>query len=108
MRYSFLKSIWRYYFRITQMVSSDTRILWIMYMIKLLLFDVSFTYIKISKDSLAKYYQDNKEKLQRRLVKDIKVFLKKKKKTCNKMGMNDIKSPWRWKTNYKTKMPNYN
>ena len=61
-------------------------------MIKLLLFDVFFTYIKISKDSLAKYYQDNKEKLQRRLVKD-KVFLKKKKKTCNKMGMNDIKSP---------------
>ena len=62
-------------------------------MIKLLLFDAFFTYIKISKDSLAKYYQDNKEKLQRRLVKDIKVFLKKKKKTCNKMGMNDIKSP---------------
>ena len=50
-------------------------------MIKLLLFDVFFTYIKISKDSLAKYYQDNKDKPQRRLVKDIKVFVKKKKKT---------------------------
>ena len=28
----------------------------------------------------AKYYQDNKEKLQKKLVKDIKVFLKKKNK----------------------------
>ena len=34
-----------------------------------------------SKNSSAKYYQDNKERLQKkRLVKDIKVFLKKKKK----------------------------
>ena len=32
------------------------------------------------KDSSAKYYQDNKEKLPKKLVKDIKVFLKKKKK----------------------------
>ena len=32
------------------------------------------------KDSSAKYYQDNKEKLLKKLVKDIKVFLKKKKK----------------------------
>ena len=29
---------------------------------------------------LAKYYQKNKERLQKKLVKDIKVFLKKKKK----------------------------
>ena len=28
----------------------------------------------------AKYYQKNKERLQKKLVKDIKVFLKKKKK----------------------------
>ena len=32
------------------------------------------------KDSLAKYYQNNKERLQKKLVKDIKVFLNKKKK----------------------------
>ena len=32
------------------------------------------------KDSSAKYYQNNKERLQKMLVKDIKVFLKKKKK----------------------------
>ena len=34
----------------------------------------------MSKDSSAKYYQNNKERLQIKLVKDIKVFLKKKKK----------------------------
>ena len=33
----------------------------------------------MSKDSSAKYYQNNKERLQKKkLVKDIKVFLKKK------------------------------
>ena len=37
-----------------------------------------FTYIKMSKDSSAKYYRDNKERLKKRLVKDIKIFLKKK------------------------------
>ena len=31
-------------------------------------------------NSSAKYYQDNKERLQKKLVKDIKVFLKKKNK----------------------------
>ena len=31
----------------------------------------------MSKTSLAKYYQGNKERLQKKLVKDIKVFLKK-------------------------------
>ena len=36
--------------------------------------------MKISKDSSSKYDQDNKERLQNKLVKDIKVFLKKKKK----------------------------
>ena len=36
--------------------------------------------MKMSKDSSAKYYQENKEKLQKKLLKDIKVFLKKKKK----------------------------
>ena len=37
--------------------------------------------MKISKDSSAKYYQNNKERLQKKLVKGIKVFIKKKKKT---------------------------
>ena len=41
---------------------------------------ISFTYMNISKDSSAKYYQNNKEILQKKLVKDIKVFIKKKKK----------------------------
>ena len=37
-----------------------------------------FTYIKMSKGSSVKYYQKNKERLQKKLVKDIKAFLKKK------------------------------
>ena len=36
--------------------------------------------MKISKNLSAKYYQENKERLQKTLVKDIKIFLKKKKK----------------------------
>ena len=35
----------------------------------------------MSKNLLAKYYQENKERLQKKLVKDIKIFLRKKKKT---------------------------
>ena len=34
----------------------------------------------MSKHSSAKHYQNNKERLQKRLVKGIKVFLMKKKK----------------------------
>ena len=35
----------------------------------------------MSKNLLPKYYQENKERLQKKkLVKDIKIFLKKKKK----------------------------
>ena len=41
--------------------------------------------MKMFKNSSAKYYQDNKEKLQKKLVKDIKVFLKKKKKKSDGM-----------------------
>ena len=37
----------------------------------------------MSKNSSAKYYQDTKERLQKKLVKDIKVFLKKEKKGDN-------------------------
>ena len=34
----------------------------------------------MSQDSSAKYYQDNKERLQKKLVNNIKVFLKKENK----------------------------
>ena len=34
----------------------------------------------MSKNLSAKYYQEIKERLQKELVKDIKIFLKKKKK----------------------------
>ena len=47
-------------------------------------------YIKISKNLSAKYYQENKERLQE-LVKDIKIFLKKKKKYSNNMVVNITK-----------------
>ena len=53
--------------------------------------------MKISKDSSAKYYQNNKERLQKKLVKGIKVFIKKKKKRSN-MVVNDTKSIRRRKT----------
>ena len=36
-------------------------------------------YIKMSKNSSAKYYQNDKGRLQKKLVKDIKIFLNKKK-----------------------------
>ena len=48
--------------------------------------------MEISKDSSAKHYEDNKERLKKRLVKEIKVFLrKKKKKRSDNMVMSDIK-----------------
>ena len=39
----------------------------------------------MSKDSSAKYYQNNKERPQKMVVKGIKVFLKKKKEKSNNM-----------------------
>ena len=45
----------------------------------------------MSKDSSANYYQDNKERLQKKLLKDIKVFLKKKKKKNDNMVVGNIK-----------------
>ena len=38
------------------------------------------------KISSAKYYQDNKGRLQKKLVKDMKVFVKKKNKKSNNMA----------------------
>ena len=43
--------------------------------------------MKMSKHLWAKYYQENKESLQKNLVKDIKIFLKKKKKESDSMVM---------------------
>ena len=45
-------------------------------------------YIKISKKLSAKYYQENKERLRKKLVKDIKTFLKKKRGKSNIMVVN--------------------
>ena len=45
----------------------------------------------MSKDSLATYYKNNKERLQRKLMKDIKVFVKKKKKKSDNIVVNDTK-----------------
>ena len=45
----------------------------------------------MSKNLSAKYYQKNKERLQKKLSKDIKIFLKKKKKESNTMAVNVTK-----------------
>ena len=42
----------------------------------------------MSKNLSAKYYLENKERLQKKLVKDIKILLKKKKKKSNNMVVN--------------------
>ena len=39
----------------------------------------------MSKDSSAKYYQSNKEILQKQLMKNVEVFINKKKKRSNNM-----------------------
>ena len=45
----------------------------------------------MSENLSAKYYQENKERLQKKLAKDIKIFLKKKKKESNTMAVNVTK-----------------
>ena len=52
----------------------------------------------MSKDSSAKYCQNDKETLQKNLVKYIKVFLKTKKKKSDNMVVNDIKNYNKMKT----------
>ena len=47
--------------------------------------------IKMSKTLSVKYYQENKERLQKKLTKDIKIFLKKKKKKSGDMFENVTK-----------------
>ena len=46
----------------------------------------------MSRNLSAKCYQENKERLKKKVVKDIKIFLKKKKKKSNSMVMNFTKS----------------
>ena len=46
----------------------------------------------MSKNLSAKYYQENKERLQKKLVKDIKIFLKKRKKKSDNMFVNVTKT----------------
>ena len=45
----------------------------------------------MSKTLSAKYYQENKERIQKKLAKDIKIFLKKKKKKSSNMAVNVTK-----------------
>ena len=49
--------------------------------------NIFFWYIKLPKDLSAKCYRNNKERLQKKLVKNIEVFLKKKK---GNMVMNNV------------------
>ena len=45
----------------------------------------------MSKKLSAKYYQENKERLQKKLVKDTKIFLKKKNKKSGNMVSQKLK-----------------
>ena len=45
----------------------------------------------LSKYYQTKYYQEHKERLQKKLVKNIKIFLKKKKKKSSNMVVNVTK-----------------
>ena len=45
----------------------------------------------MNKNFSAKYYQENKERLSKKFVKNIKIFLMKKKKKKNKMVVNVTK-----------------
>ena len=52
---------------------------------------VFFIYIKMFKTLSAKYYKENKRKIKKKLMKDIKIFLKKKKKKSENMVVNVTK-----------------
>ena len=53
----------------------------------------------MSKNLAAKYYQESKETIQKKLVKDIKIFLRKKKKKSNNMVVNVTKMSQKIKKN---------
>ena len=46
----------------------------------------------MSKSLSAKYYQENKERLQKNLVKDVKIRLKRKEKRSNNVVVNIVKT----------------
>ena len=51
-----------------------------------------FKYIKMSKDWSAKFYQKNKERLQKKKAcEEIKVFVKNKKKKSNNVAIKETK-----------------
>ena len=45
----------------------------------------------MSKSLSANYYQENKERLQKKIKKEVKTFLKNKKKKSNNIVVSDIK-----------------
>ena len=47
---------------------------------KFIFYNFFSIYIKMFKNLLAEYYQENRERVKKKLVKDIKIFLKKEKK----------------------------
>ena len=55
------------------------------------LFKTLFTFIRISNDSSDKYYQNNKERLRKKLRENIKFFLRTKKKKKQWCGENNTK-----------------
>ena len=55
----------------------------------------------MSKNSSARYYQANKERLLKKPMKDIKVFLRKRKKKSNNMVVKDTKISQKRKCNNK-------
>ena len=52
----------------------------------------------MAKASSAKYYQNNKQRLHKKCVKDVKVLLKEKKKKSDNMAVNDTKIYQKMKT----------
>ena len=52
------------------------------------------------KKSTANYYRENKERLKKKLVKDIKIFLRKKKNKSNDVVANVTKISQKMKSKY--------
>ena len=52
----------------------------------------------MSKNLSAEYYKENKERHKKKLVKDIKIFLKKKKKKSDNIVVNVTKTSQKLKT----------
>ena len=77
------------------------------------IFVIFFTYIEISKDSSTKYYQNNKERLQKRTRERYQTLCKeKKRKKTDNMVVKDTKIYQEMKNKvlveYRKKPPYYN